>query len=92
MLVIRPVRPDDIDPLLELTGLATFGLTTLPKDRELLERRIHDALQGFEKVEGEQPRGESYLFVMDDTATGKVIGTTGIVSMVVLVRKTSSAL
>ena len=82
MLVIRPVRGDDIDQLLELTKLATFGLTTLPNDRKLLEQRVHDVLRGFEKVEGEEPRGESYLFVMDDTDTGKVIGTTGVVSKV----------
>lgn len=82
MLLIRPVRHEDIDQLLELAGLATFGLTTLPNNRKLLERRIHDSLQGFEKVEGEQPRGESYLFVMDDTDTGKVIGTSGVVSKV----------
>ena len=82
MLVIRPVRGDDLDNLLELARHATFGLTTLPNDRKLLERRVHDSLRGFEKVEGKQPRGESYLFVMYDTATGKVIGTSGIVSKV----------
>lgn len=82
MLVIRPVRCEDIDDLLELASLAAFGLTTLPKNRKLLERRIDDSLRGFEKVEGEQPRGESYLFVMHDTDTGKVIGTAGVVSKV----------
>ena len=82
MLVIRPVRGEDIDDLLELASLATFGLTTLPNDKKLLERRIDDSLRGFEKVEGEQPRGESYLFVMHDTDTGKVIGTAGVVSKV----------
>ena len=82
MLVIRPVGSDDIDHLLELSRHATFGLTTLPKNRKLLERRINDSLRAFEKVEGEQPRGESYLFVMHDTYTGKVIGTAGVVSKV----------
>jgi arginine N-succinyltransferase len=82
MLVIRPVRCEDIDGLLELASLATFGLTTLPKDKKLLERRIHDSLRGFEKVEGERPRGESYLFIMHDTDTAKVIGSAGVVSKV----------
>ena len=82
MLVIRPVRGKDIDQLLELAGHTTFGLTTLPNDRKLLEQRIHDSLQGFEKIEGEQPRGESYLFVMEDTGSSKVIGTSAIVSKV----------
>ncbi len=82
MLAIRPVTHEDIDDLLELAGLATFGLSTLPKDRKLLEQRVRNSLQGFEKVEGEQPRGESYLFVMHDTDSGKVIGTSAIVSKV----------
>jgi arginine N-succinyltransferase len=82
MFVIRPVRDDDIHQLLELARHATFGLTSLPNDRRLLERRIQDSLQGFHKVTGEQPRGESYLLVMEDTDTGKVIGTSSIVSKV----------
>lgn len=82
MLVIRPVRDDDIDQLLELAGHKTFGLTTLPNDRKLLEQCIQDSLRGFEKVGGEKPRGESYLFVMHDTDVDKVVGTSAIVSKV----------
>jgi arginine N-succinyltransferase len=82
MHLIRPVSLDDMDDLLGLASIATFGLTTLPNDRKLLERRVRDSLRGFEKVEGERPAGESYLFVMEDTDTNKVIGTSGIVSKV----------
>lgn len=82
MLVIRPVQHDDLNDLLDLAGHTSFGLTTLPNDRKLLGQRIKDSLRGFEKVEGERPRGETYLFVMQDTDTGRVVGTSGIVSKV----------
>ena len=37
MLVVRPVRQDDVDALLGLAQLASFGLTNLPKDRHYLK-------------------------------------------------------
>lgn len=82
MLLIRPVTMDDVPRLLELTQLASFGLTTLPRDRALLERRVRDSQRGFDKVEDEPPRGEAYLFVMEDTNTGEAVGTSGVVSKV----------
>src|SRR5438128_1846221 len=80
--VVRPVRTDDLRSLLELAGLASFGLTTLPKDEQLLARRIRDSLHGFERIEYAEPRGEAYLFVLEEAASGRVIGTSGIVSKV----------
>ena len=62
--------------------ITAFGLTTLPRDRALLERRVRDSLRGFEKVHDEQPRGETYIFVLEDLAAGQVVGTSGIVSKV----------
>ncbi len=82
MLVIRPIKPGDLGQLVELAGLASFGLTTLPKDPEFLRRRIRDSERGFERITDEEPRGESYLFVMEETRTGRVLGTSGIVSKV----------
>ena len=82
MIVIRPITLEDLDPLLELTKVVGFGLTTLPQDRQLLRRRILDSQHGFERLEDERARGETYLFVMEDLKTGKVVGTSGIVSKV----------
>jgi arginine N-succinyltransferase len=81
MLVIRPVQRDDLDALLKLAGSTTFGLTSLPQDREHLSGRIDESLRALEKIE-KKARGESYLFVMEDTQTARVIGTSGIVSKV----------
>src|SRR6185437_11794858 len=59
------------------------GLTTLPRDSALLRRRIRNSTRGFEKLQDDdRPRGETYLFVLEDLATGKIAGTSGIVSKV----------
>lgn len=81
MQVVRPVQLTDLDALLELAHLTGFGLTTLPRDTELLRERIEESLIGFRRMP-QRPRGESYLFVLQDTQTGKVVGTSGIASKV----------
>jgi len=83
MLVIRPVRSDDVAALVDLAAqIGSFGLTTLPKDAEILRRRVRDSEHGFGRITEAEPRGESYLFVMEETATGRVVGTAGVVSKV----------
>ena len=82
MLVIRPVRSDDLDALVDLTELTSFGLTTLPKDRDLLRKRIKRSLHSFDRLDDTEPHGEGYLFVMEDTETRRVVGTTAVVSKV----------
>jgi arginine N-succinyltransferase len=82
MLVIRPVRGSDLDEILTLAGLTAFGLTTLPRDANWLAGRIRDSEEGFRRLADERPRGEAYLFVMEETTTGRVVGTAGIVSKV----------
>jgi len=82
MLVIRPVTMQDVPQLATLAALTQFGLTTLPRDRAMLERRVRDSLRGFAKVDDERPRGEAYLFVMEDIDSGDIVGTSGVVSKV----------
>jgi len=83
MLLIRPIAMDDLPALEALSHAAGFGLTSLPKDAKLLKRRIKASLRGFENLSDEDPpRGETYLFVLEDTAIGKIAGTSGIVSKV----------
>lgn len=73
---------DDVPQLLELAHLTSFGLTTLPRDRALLERRVRDSERGFAKTADEKPHGEAYLLVMEDTNADRVVGTSGVVSKV----------
>ena len=81
MLVIRPITLDDLDQLEELAHQASFGLTTLPKDRQLLRGRVEQSVHGFAKMQS-KPAGETYLFVMEDLTHGQIVGTSGIVSKV----------
>jgi arginine N-succinyltransferase len=83
MYIIRPITLDDLTPLVELTRLTGFGLTTLPNDERLLKRRIKESLRGFENLADEDPPiGETYLFVMEHLPTKQICGTCGIVSKV----------
>jgi arginine N-succinyltransferase len=83
MLMIRPIAIEDLPALEALSHAAGFGLTSLPKDAKLLKRRIKASLRGFENLLDEDPpRGETYLFVLEDTDAKKIVGTSGIVSKV----------
>jgi arginine N-succinyltransferase len=96
MLVFRPITPDDLPQLAELAAVAGIGLTTLPKDPQLLENRIAESRRSFERLAmsakaaekagalggAERPGGEVYLFVLEDLHTGKIVGTSAIVSKV----------
>jgi arginine N-succinyltransferase len=81
MVLVRPVAMSDLDGLVDLAGLAGVGLTTLPRDRELLAKRIAASVSSLQKL-ADRPGGETYLFVMEDAATHRVIGACGIVSKV----------
>ena len=81
MMLIRPVAAADLDALVELAGLAGAGLTTLPKDRELLGKRITKSVESF-SANAERPGGESYLLVMEDRQSHRVVGACGITSKV----------
>jgi arginine N-succinyltransferase len=81
MVVIRPVADGDLEGLFDLAGLAGVGLTTLPRDRALLGNRIRKSLDSF-KTQADRPAGESYLLVMEDCQSRRVVGTCGIVSKV----------
>ena len=77
MFVIRPVQASDLAGLLALAGQTSFGLTTLPKDADWLAGRIRDSEDAFRRLADRRPRGEAYLFVLEDTSTGRVLGTAG---------------
>lgn len=81
MVIIRPVTQEDLPQLVELAGQAGFGLTSLPKDPELLAKRLAHSRRTF-SIPPDQPGGELYLFVMEDLDARRVAGTSCIVSKV----------
>lgn len=78
MFIIRPIREDDLDRLVELAAsIEGGGMTTLPADRDVLAEKIRLSTENFAK-EITQPGPETYLLVLEDTETGRVGGTAAI--------------
>ena len=79
MNVVRSVRRDDLDALVELAGRTGPGLTSLKPDRAALATRIERVLR---TVEDRAPLAEQgYLFVLEERAEsggGRVIGVCGL--------------
>ncbi len=72
MLVVRAIKPDDLDPLLEMAAQVGSGMTTLKPDRKLLGDRVDTACASF--AETIPPEQRDYLFVLEDTSRGCMAG------------------
>ena len=81
MIIIRPIQSSDYDALHRIAVESGHGFTSLPVNEELLKKRISHAEVSFKSMVS-QPGNEGYLFVMEDTETGAVVGTSGIESAV----------
>lgn len=77
MLVVRPIQYSDYDDLYKIAIESGHGFTSLPLNETILKKRIERAQSSFEKAV-KVPKSESYLFVIEDTDTGQVVGTSGI--------------
>ncbi|PCH57730.1 MAG: arginine N-succinyltransferase [Legionellales bacterium] len=79
--VIRPVRETDFKDLYELAKNSGIGFTSLPINVSYLKKRIEISIKSFQK-QVTNPNGENYLFVLEDIATGTLVGTSGVVACV----------
>lgn len=79
--ILRPIRESDFDGLAYLVGTIGHGLTSLPNDPDFLVHRINDSLRAFDP-RIHKPGGETYLFVLEDTASNRIVGTSGLLSRV----------
>ncbi|REL25412.1 arginine N-succinyltransferase [Thalassotalea euphylliae] len=77
MIIIRPIQTSDYDDLHRIAIESGHGFTSLPVNEELLTKRITHSESSF-AADVTQPGNEGYLFVMEDTETGEVVGTSGI--------------
>ncbi|MFG6467609.1 arginine N-succinyltransferase [Pelomonas baiyunensis] len=76
-LLLRPVAEGDLAALLRMAAASADGISSLPNDEAQLAARIAASLQSFgssDDASGE----ETYLFVLEDTAAGRVVGCSGI--------------
>ena len=81
MFIIRPIEQKDLDGLMELLEKSGHGLTSLPKDPEVLKKRIRMSERSFLHRE-DGPGGEDYLFVMEELFTGRIVGVCAIISKI----------
>lgn len=81
MQLIRPIRTQDIDALIDIADLSGPGFTSLPLHPELLEQKIAQSIESMQQPLS-RPQGEHYLFVLEETDSGAVIGTTAIASAI----------
>lgn len=77
MLIIRPITDSDYPSLFQIAKDSGIGFTSLPVNEALLRKKIDAAKNAFSSNPS-QAGQESYFFVMEDTETGKVVGTSGI--------------
>ncbi|TPH17644.1 arginine N-succinyltransferase [Litorilituus lipolyticus] len=77
MIIVRPIQKNDYEALHQIAVESGHGFTSLPVNEELLQNKIARAETSFSKTVC-QPGDEGYLFVMEDTETGQVVGTSGI--------------
>ncbi len=82
MWLVRPAIPDDVHQILEIAGTAGSEAarlsSTLPRQRDALAERIAYAQASLAVKAGAADRPQRFLFVLENTATGKIHGTAGI--------------
>ncbi len=77
MLVVRPVRFDDLPDIEHLAVTAGDSMTTLPNNRDHLAQLINTTVQSLQRRVS-KPAGQSYHFVLTDSETGELQGISGI--------------
>jgi len=76
-MIIRPITPGDLDALMQIATESGPGFTSLMPDRDALSRKIDHSVESFARTIT-KPGDEHYLFVLEDSTTGDIMGTTGI--------------
>jgi arginine N-succinyltransferase len=72
MLVVRAIQADDLDALYVMATQVGSGMTTLKPDMKMMGDRLAIAVASF--AETIAPEKRDYMFVMEDTDTGRLAG------------------
>lgn len=76
MIIVRHATLNDLDHLFELISLVDIGMTSLPKDKQVLSQRLaHNEATLKDAVAKDDGR---YLFVLEDTDNGNLLGVSGV--------------
>ncbi len=79
MILFRNVLDSDLDAIHHLAEQSGIGMTTLPKDKKLLKKRIKWSTDSYKKGISER-LGEYYLFVLENQHTQEIVGISAIES------------
>lgn len=85
MMIIRPIAASDFRSLWEIAKETGAGFTSLQPDKKVVTNKLQWARDSLERASAGkyEPQEELlYLFVMEDTETGEVLGTAGIQSSI----------
>lgn len=77
MLMIRPIRESDSANFIALVYQMSIGMRSLPKNQDRLMQKIIQSVESFKKTTS-LPQQEQYLFVLEETSTGQIAGTSSI--------------
>ena len=77
MILFRRAQAQDLDAIHTLAMHSGIGMTTLTKSMDLLRQRLTWSNDSFGKSVN-TPSNEYYLFVLEDTTSNKVVGTSAI--------------
>lgn len=78
---LRPVNIEDLDSIMELIKTSGPGLTNLPKDRSLMEKKISWSVDSFSNNLRSR-KSAFYFFCLVNTKIKKIIGVSGIISQI----------
>lgn len=81
MMLFRSALDSDLEAIHELAEQSGIGMTTLPKDRTLLKKRLAWSTDSYEK-KIEQPVCEYYLFVLENQKNKEIVGVSAIESRI----------
>jgi len=77
MIILRPAALGDISSLERLAQDSGPMVSTLPAKRSYLLNRVEQSICSFEQ-DVDSAGEESYLFVLEETLTGQILGTGGV--------------
>ena len=77
MKIVRPVTKNDLEAFEAFAFSSRYGITNLPKNHQLLEQKVNDAVLTFQEA-CPDPFKNLYIFVMEDSDTGLIVGTSAI--------------
>lgn len=81
MMLLRSVHLDDLNAIHHLAEQSGVGMTTLPKDKNLLKKRVQWSVDSYKK-ELESPECEYYLFVLENQRNKEIVGVSAIESRI----------